>query len=175
MTTASLQLDFVTERRKASMVGLLVLAFGVAGAAWTLVDYRDLVVRADLAEMQLAAATPRSAKGGRAPVKADTRSLDDAAAAVAELSLPWSQLLDQLEAAGQDASRDVALLSIEPDREKRRVRIGAEARTLPAALVFAERLQQAGTLEHPLLDSHKVRTDQRERPVYFELTAGWKQ
>lgn len=153
---------------------MLVLALGLVAVAWTLVDYRDLTTRNDLVQMQLEASAPRKAKTSRAPSTADKRSLDDAAGAVLELSLPWSQLLDDLEAAGQDSSKDVALLSLEPDREKRRVRIGAEARTLPAALEFVERLQMAGTLAFPLLDSHKVRADQRDRPVYFELTAEWK-
>jgi len=174
MTTAPLQLDFITSRGRGSWAGAIALALGLLAAGWTLVDYRDLTTRDDLAQIQLEASTPRKARGSRAPAAADKRSLDAAAAAVLELSLPWSRLLDELEAAGQDSSRDVALLSLEPDREKRRVRIGAEARTLPAALDFVERLQMADTLAFPLLDSHKVRADQRERPVYFELTAEWK-
>ena len=174
MMTAPLQLEFVTSRRRGSPVGAVALALGVLAAVWAIVDYRDLATRDDLAQIQLEASAPRKSKSSRPPAAADKRSLDDAAAAVLELSLPWSQLLDELESAGQDTSEDVALLSLEPDREKRRVRIGAEARTLPAALEFVERLQKADTLAFPLLDSHKVRADQRERPVYFELTAQWK-
>ena len=174
MTLAPLQIDFVTSRRRGGAAGMVVLALGLVAVVWTVVDYRDLTTRDDLVQMQLEASAPHKARASRTPSTADKRGLDDAAGAVRELSLPWAHLLDDLESAGQDSSQDVALLSLEPDREKHRVRIGAEARTLPAALDFVERLQKADTLAFPLLDSHKVRADQRERPVYFELTAEWK-
>lgn len=173
MMPAPLQLDFVGVSRKASLVGLMTLVIGVAAVAWTVVDYRDLTMQSTLLEMKIDAAAPPTRRTNRVTAHVDTRALEEAADVVAELRLPWRQLLDELEAAGQATSKDVALLSIEPDREKQRVRIAAEARTLPAALAFVERLQQAGALKYPLLDNHKVRTDQSERPVYFELTAEW--
>jgi hypothetical protein len=172
MMPAPLQLDFVSTARRASFAGLLTLAVGAAAAGWTVFDYRDLSLQSTLLEMQVDAATPRTQRT-RTAVPADTHAIEEATEAVAELSLPWSQLLNDLEVAGQAKAKDVALLSIEPDREKRRVRIAAEARTLPAALEFVETLQKAGALKYPLLDNHKVRTDQSERPVYFELTAEW--
>jgi len=172
MMPAPLELDFVATPRQFSLVGVLALVLGTAAAAWTVTDYRELSLQSVLLEMELDSAAPRIRGTGRS-VEVDTRAIADATDAVRELSLPWSQLLDDLEVAGEESSQDVALLSIEPDREKRRVRIGAEARTLPAALAFLQQLQSAGTLEYPLLDNHKVRKDIRERPVYFELTADW--
>jgi hypothetical protein len=171
MMPVRLELDFVASSRRFSLAGVLVLVLGAAAAAWTVIDYRDLVTQSTLLAMQLDAASPRAGRGST--FVADTRGIDEATKVVIELALPWSNLLDDLEAAGAANSQDVALLSIEPDREKRRVRIGAEARTLPAALAFVQRLQRAGTLKFPLLDNHKVRTDVNERPVYFEMTADW--
>lgn len=171
MMPARLELDFVDTSRRFSVAGLLVLVLGAALAAWTFIDYRDLDMQGTLLAMQLDAATPRGSRAAGSVV--DTRGIEEASDVITELSLPWSQLLDDLEAAGEANSRDIALLSIEPDREKRRVRIGAEARTLPAALAYVQRLQRAGALRYPLLDNHKVRTDVSERPVYFEMTADW--
>jgi hypothetical protein len=173
MMPAPLELDFVSTTRRFSLAGVVVLALGAAAAAWTVVDYRELALQSTLIEMQLDAASPRTSRSVRT-IAVDTRGIEEATDAVLELSLPWSQLLDDLEAAGETSREDISLLSIEPDREKRRVRIGAEARTLPAALAFVGQLQSASSLAYPLLDNHKVRTEVRERPVYFEMTADWK-
>lgn len=173
MMPAPLELDFVRRSRRFSFAGFFVLALGVAAATWTVIDYQNLQIERSMLEIELDAATPERHRAPR-DTEADTRGVEDARGAVRELSRPWSQLLDELESAGEDSRDDVALLSVEPDPEKERVRIGAEARSLPAALLFAQRLQQAKTLQFPLLDSHKVRTEQRERPVYFELTAEWR-
>jgi hypothetical protein len=172
MMPAPLELDFIATSRQVSLVGVLVLMLGTAAAAWTVTDYRELSIQSVLLEMELDSAAPRTGRSGRS-VEVDLRAVEDAKDAVRELSRPWSQLLNDLEVAGEASRQNVALLSIEPDLEKRRVRIGAEARTLPAALAFLQQLQEAGTLEYPLLDNHKVREDVRERPVYFELTADW--
>jgi hypothetical protein len=173
MMVPSINVDFVSRRRRASRGGLLVLAAGVAAAAWTVLDYRGLAAQSAAIERQIDAVKPHALRGSRAAPTDDGRALEDATEAVRELGLPWSELLDELEAAGE-SSKDIALLSIEPDHEKRRVRIEAEARTLPAAIAFTQHLQSAGALAYPLLDSHKVRSDQVERPVHFEMTAEWR-
>ena len=173
MIPAAIELDFIRTSRRFSAIGLLALALGIGVATWTVLDYQNLQIESSMLEMQLDAVTPQR-RGASGPTEVDTRGVEEAGSAVLELSLPWSRLLDELEAAGTDSRDDVALLSVEPDPERQRVRIGAEARSLPAALLFAQRLQQASTLEFPLLDNHKMRTEQRERPVYFELTADWK-
>ena len=67
----------------------------------------------------------------------------------------------------------VAVLAVEPDREKGRIRIVAEARDLPTALAYIERLQKSRALRFPMLDSHEVRTDDHDQPVRFQLSAEW--
>jgi hypothetical protein len=172
MMPARLQLDFVNTSQQFSLPGALVLVFGVIAATLTVADYRDLTLQSAMLEIQSGAVRPGGGRATRS-VSIDPKAIDEATGIVQELSLPWSGLLDDLEAAGEASRHDIALLSIQPDREKRQVRIGAEARTLPAALAFVQRLQKAGALKYPLLDNHKIRTDSSERPVYFELTADW--
>ena len=83
-------------------------------------------------------------------------------------------MLDDLEAASRDSDNSIAVLSVQPDRETRRVTLVAEARSLPAALNYVQRLQHSKSLRHPMLDSHEVRTDSAERPVRVQITAEWK-
>jgi hypothetical protein len=172
MIAAPLQLDFVEAPRRGSAAGIALLAIGAAVAAWTINDYSTLSGQSASLDMQIGDSAPSpGALVGTAGI--DRGGMREAGDVIASLALPWAQLLDNLETVAAASQRDVALLSLEPDREKRRVRIGAEARSLPAALKFAQELQGAAALEYPLLDKHEVRLEQRERPVYFEVTANW--
>ena len=99
---------------------------------------------------------------------------EEAGPLVTELGAPWSLLLQELETASQDIGGAVAVLAVEPDREKGRVRIVAEARDLPTALAYIERLQKSNALRFPMLDSHEVRTEDHDQPVRFQLSAEWR-
>jgi hypothetical protein len=171
VNAAPLQLDFVAAPRRGSIAGVAVLAIGAALAAWTVNDYSTLSAQSASLDMQIEQREPRGAVVSGAGI--DRGAVQEAEDALTSLALPWAQLLDDLEAVAANSKRDVALLSLEPDLEKRRVRIGAEARSLPAALTFVRELQGAAALKYPLLDKHEVQVEQRERPVYFEMTADW--
>ena len=92
---------------------------------------------------------------------------------VHELGTPWSQLLAELENASGDTSGNVALLSVEPDHAKHRVRVTAEARTLELALAYVQRLRKAPVLRYPMLDSHELRKEDKDHPVRFQVSADW--
>jgi hypothetical protein len=91
-----------------------------------------------------------------------------------ELGIPWTRLLAELEAAGQDSGVSVSLLLVEPDPGKQLVRITAEVRALPDALAYLERLQKSEVLRHPMLESHERRKDDPDHPLRITLSAGWR-
>jgi hypothetical protein len=66
-------------------------------------------------------------------------------------------------------------LSVEPDPDKRRVRIDGESKDLGAALVYLAKLQASRTLSYPMLDSHEVKGDDKDHPVRFAMTAQWRE
>jgi hypothetical protein len=99
------------------------------------------------------------------------KSVEDAMAA---LNVPWSRLFSDLEQARLDQKETVALLQVEPDVERREIRIAAEASSLESALAYVRRLERSETLNFPHLDNHEVQLDQRETPIYFEMTALWE-
>jgi hypothetical protein len=168
---ARIDLDFGPGARRTPVLGLLVLLAGI-GVAWaTFSDYRDSLVESELLEMNLARYQDRWSPSEKSE---ETVKPAAVAAAKARLSTPWSDLFDDLEAAGSDTQGDVALLEIAPDLDKGRVRISGEARTLVAALDYVSRLQQAGSVVDPLLERHEMRTAERERPVEFEISATWR-
>jgi hypothetical protein len=173
MTVPAMRLDFVRNGRRRRMGARVLLAVGVVSVAVTLLAYQQLRARTDGLELRLEAHA-ESLRPTRRSGETDGPLFAEAAAAVAELSTPWSRLLDELEAAAQDSSESVALLAVEPDRGARKVKIMAEARNLPDAIAFAQRLQQSDVLLHPLLDNHEVQAQDRSRPVRFEITAAWR-
>jgi hypothetical protein len=173
MSVPAMKLNFVAGGRRRGLGGRVVLAAGVLSVVATLLAYQQLRDRAEGLELRLEALT-ESARPFRGSGEANGPLFAEAAAAVAELSTPWSRLLDELEAAARDSSEAVALLAVEPDRGARKVKIMAEARDLPDAIAFAQRLQQSDVLLHPLLDNHEVQDQDRSRPVRFEITAAWR-
>ena len=68
-----------------------------------------------------------------------------------------------------------AVLSVEPDLEKHRVRISGESKDLQTALTYLQKLQGSHSLQNPMLDSHEVIADNNEHPVRFAMTADWRE
>ena len=91
-----------------------------------------------------------------------------AEAVVRELTLPWAPLLRSLEEA---ATRDVAILQLQPDAHLRVVKLTAEARSPEAMFAYLRRLAAAKNLGDTHLVSHQVQRDDPQRPVQFSVQA----
>lgn len=170
MSGPVLRLDFVPPSRRGGRVSLALALSGVLclGAA----GWRLHALSAELAGLELR--RDAALEAARRHLIAGRDAADqNAARTAAALGVPWSQLLAELEQAGSDRRDDVALLAIEPDQDKHRVRITAEARSLSIALAYVERLRQTHVLHYPMLDSHELRTEDRDHPVRFEMSADW--
>lgn len=172
MSVSAIRLDFQHRRGNRLLGGPLLLAAGLAIGVALVFSYRHTANEIAGIELQLASLQPdASDSGGESGSGA---SIAMASATLANLATPWGQLLDDLEAASGDSAGSIALLEIEPDREHHKIRVLAEARSLVAALGYLERLQRAGTLVNPLLESHEIRKDVPERPVRVKIMADWR-
>lgn len=167
-------LDFAHARPRVTLLGIVLLALGAAVAAGAYGEYRLLQSRRAGLELKLEAVRGRS----RHDPIADARAAGFAEAAArmaSELGTPWTKLLAELEGASSESVGKVAVLSIEPDSEKHSVHITGEAKDLPLALAYVERLQGSSLLRYPMLDSHEVRNDDAQHPVRFAMTAEWRE
>ncbi len=171
MKTRPLQLDFQSPERSGGPAGLLILVAGVTALLLIGLQFHAASLEREGLELKLEALESfRNAgtdSGGR-------QGAEDAAPVVAMLGAPWAELLKELESASHDEAGAVAVIAVEPDREKGRIRIIAEARNLGMALAYVERLQKSHALRYPMLDSHEVRVEDRDQPVRFQLSADWK-
>ena len=174
MSGPLVSVDFNARASRLTPAGALLLLLGIAAALGALLEYRVLEFRRAGLELRLAEAGRRAHQDPESIAR--SAHLGEEAGRVAqELGTPWTRLLAELESASRDSSGTVALLSIEPDHAKHQVRVGGEARDLPLALAYAERLQRSPLLRFAMLESHEVRSDDPQRPVRFALIAEWRE
>lgn len=171
MKPRRLELDYLAPPRRARWPGLLLLALSLTLAGYLLERYRDARQERVLLEAESGLLSPE-----RRPVRALPRERLEAEAKAAEavvrqLSVPWAGLIGALEHA---ASRDVALLQLQPDADQRRLRLTAEARDRDAMFAYLRRLEAAPALAEVHLVSHQVQNEDPQRPIQFSLQAGLK-
>jgi len=170
MTRAPLQLDFVVPRRRARVLGVVVLAVALALAGALVFEYREAQQRLHALEASaslLSAARPAPA----IPRERLDVEMKSAQATVRQLALPWAQLIDSLERA---SVKEVALLNIQPDAQSRVLRVTAEARREELMLEYLKRLAATGSFVEVHLVSHQVREDDPRRPIQFSVQASFR-
>lgn len=91
-------------------------------------------------------------------------------AAIAQLNLPWHQLLDALEAA---TPPNIALLTIEPDAKKHLVKGMAEAKTSDDMIAYIESLKKQATFQNVVLTKHEINEQDPNKPLRFQFEAYW--
>lgn len=98
------------------------------------------------------------------------REVKKANMVLSEIDLPWQALFDSIEHA---SSSDVALLSFQPDPAGRTIRVGGEAKDIPAMLGFVSALEHEPALKDAHLLKYEIKRDDPQRPVVFSLVASW--
>lgn len=171
MRPARIEMDFIPPSRKPGGAAVLLLVVGLAAASWVTWDYQQSVDRVAGLSLRLAQVTGTRTAGSRG---ARDRVVAEAQKVALELQTPWTAMLDDLETATAATKGDVSLLTVEPDRVRQKLKLTAEARSLPAALQYVQRLQKNPALHDALLESHQVRTDVAERPVRVQIVADWR-
>jgi hypothetical protein len=165
-----IRLDFAVPVHRAPVAGAVLCLLGIAAAVAVGVAFQGVLAE----RHRLDAALETVSRPKRAMSPSDSKSAEEVASIERELGIPWSKLLSELELATNDLSSKVALLAVEPDPSKRSVRITAEARSLPDALAYLERLQGSKVLRYPMLESHERRKDDPEHPIRVTLSAEWR-
>lgn len=89
---------------------------------------------------------------------------------IESLATPWQDLLNATESA---LSEQATLLGIDPDAERREVRLTGEAKDLPAMLDYLKALRQSPVLLDAVLSSHQINVKDAQRPVRFVIVAHW--
>lgn len=167
-----MHLDFAAPLQRSRSAGLMVCVGAALAALGVGVMFQHALAERAVLETQIDALEQRHQAPLSSPGK--TAEAAELAKIARELTVPWTAVLAELEAASHDMASQVSLLQVEPDADKRVVRITAEVRALPDALAYLERLQQSSVLRYPMLESHERRKDDPEHPVRIKIAAEWR-
>lgn len=168
MIPRRLELDYLAPPRRAKWLGvsLLIVALGVAG---TLV-LRQRDARNELAALEEAQGLLNAERRPRRAVSRE-RLAEEAKivdAAMRQLTLPWTQMIEAVEAA---STGEVSLLQMQPEAQQRTLRLTAEAKNREAMLRYVRRLGDAPALAGVHLVNHRVQVEDPSRPIRFGVQA----
>jgi Tfp pilus assembly protein PilN len=172
----ALNLDFQRRGRDARWAGIALLVAALAGAVVSGNQYLELADQLAAAKASIrdsAASARKNAKATIASGEPQTLAaeLKHAGEILLQLTLPWGELFASTESAG---TPNVALLSIESDTDKRRVKITGEAKNLESILDYLRYLEARPELADVYLQSHELQKQDSEQPVRFVLNAEWR-
>lgn len=169
-----LGLDF--QPRRAGVIPVLLLCVGCVLCADAWLELHDL--NSQLADLQaqmthaqrradrLALATHETARRETELPAEQGKALQNAVAAI---HLDWEALYRQIDLA---TGEDIALLAITPNAAAKSLQLSGEARNLQAVLGFVDALRRQ-PLSHISLMSHKIKADDPQHPIIFEIAATW--
>lgn len=166
-----LELDFIAPRRRRLWPGMLVLAASLALAGVLGLHYRN--IQLELTRLQTAGSlvSVERRPARVLPKERLDEAVQNAEAVVRQLTLPWASLADSVESA---ATKDVALLQLQPDAQQRLLRLTAEARHQEAMLEYLRRLAATPVLTDVHVVSHQVQRERPQRPIQFAVQASFR-
>lgn len=172
---AAVDLDFSGRRRPPGALGWLMLVCGALAALGVLHEFDVAETRA--AEARHAYERARRETAVARPVRLPAAPLTDverraALGVVAGLGRDWNALLAALEAAADDPG--LALLALDQDGAKGRLKLSGEARNLPEVFAFVKRLEAIPALRDVRLAGYAFRQDGPIQVVGFDLQARWE-
>lgn len=90
--------------------------------------------------------------------------------AVAQLNLPWRDVLDAIENATPPT---IALLALEPNAKKQLVKGVAEAKSSDGMIAYIEQLKQQAFFDIVVLTRHEINEQDPNKPIRFQFEAQW--
>lgn len=166
-----LHLDFVA-RETVPAGAWIALAAALACAAASVFAAMRLADGVERAESENARVRARVERPVASKTPRESQALNEevrrARLISQQLAFPWGNLLDAIESA---ATKQTALLALQPDVPQGVIRVTAEAKELNDAIEYVRRLSASPALRNVHLSGHQVQAQDPQRPVKFIATA----
>jgi hypothetical protein len=163
-----LELDYVAPVRRMAWPGVLVLLVSLAVAGQLTYRYRDAQLERVRLETAANLISPERRATRAVPKERLEEEAKSAEAVVRQLTVPWGSLVQAIEHA---ATREVALLQLQPDAENRLVRLAAEARNSEAMFEYVRRLGATPGLADVHVVNHQLQREDPQHPIQFSVQA----
>lgn len=111
----------------------------------------------------------RSTEHGAVELAQEVNNANDV---LRQLSVPWEDLFQAVESSGGNKA---TLLALEPDIEKRQVKINGETKNFKALMNYITQLEVQAVFGSVYLQSHHVQLQDPDKPVRFSLLATWRE
>jgi Tfp pilus assembly protein PilN len=171
---AALELDYARRLYGDERTGrrVLVLALVALVALGAYLGYVNAQIDKHRGEASLIEQSLRRQTGQVRPLGAREleAQLASARAVMRRLSLPWDALFRAIESAD---AKTVALLTIQPNAERRTLAISGEAKAFEHVLDYIRQLERSDPLVNVHLTNHKIEQQDPQKPVRFTLVADW--
>jgi hypothetical protein len=172
MKPRRLELDYIAAPRRPLWLGIVLLAVALGTAAELASRYRDLQLELGRLEAVAGLISPERRPARVLPKERLDEEVKAAEAVVRTLTVPWGPLVETLERA---ATREVAILQLQPDAQSRALRLTVEARSREAMFDYVRRLGASKTLADVHILSHQVQLDDPQRPIQFSVQAALRE
>ena len=172
MKPRRVELDYIAAPRRPLWLGIVVLGLALGIGAELLARYSD--VQAELTRLEAAAGLLGNERRPARVVPKERLDEEVKAAEVVmrSLTLPWAPLVEALERA---ATREVAILQLQPDAQSRTLRLTLEARSREAMFDYVRRLGTARTLADVHILGHQVQLEDPQQPIQFSVQAALRE
>lgn len=171
----ALDIDFGCSKRPTGQIlGMLMLGAAFASAAGLGWHYLQLRTEAETWQADLSR-IDRSANAPRVKDSPEERErllaeLRHANRIIDKLDTPWDALFGAVETT---AGEQAVLLGVEPDAERREVRLTGEAKDSAAMLDYLRELRRTPAIRDAHLTGHQINVQDPQRPVRFIVLANW--
>ncbi|MDO8962353.1 MAG: hypothetical protein Q7V02_09635 [Methylophilus sp.] len=154
-------------------IGLIWIVLSVLLTAYGVQQLQVSQQRLNTVETKLKAVAPKRNTSKVKPVlvQVSDAELKHASEILLQLSIPWNPLFQALE---QNDLKNIALLSIEPNRKKQQIMLTGEAKNLEVTLDYVKQLAQMDLFSQAYLLKHSIDQDDPNKPVSFTILAQWK-
>lgn len=153
-------------------INFFMMIIGISAVAYTSLVY--LAKKNEFSKLQAQLIQSQPKKNSNLAIKniekisrSELNQINDV---IEDLSTPWKQLLEGL---GEIEMRDIALLSLEPNKKKKQLVIGGQAKNMQAALNYIQALEKLPMLSQVFLQKHQVDQLDPFKPVTFTIVAKW--
>ncbi len=149
------------------LIILIMLAMYFVKLRHQVDEMQNNIERSALKKVSHPVSAPTSEKGRQE----QTLEIKNANEVLHHLGVPWEILFKAVESS---SGSHITLLALEPDFDKKQVKISGEANSYNSLMNYITQLQGQEVFDSAYLQNHEIMVEDPDKPVRFTLVANWR-